>query len=236
MSNFKFGFSSCYVNALSKFMAKNDVRYYLCGINIKQHPEGGVILTATDGHTLVTIHDEAGFSDGEYIIPLSPKLIATAKKKGAWHKRAHSVLYDGELLHVTLKPLDKELDIRLSSETVLHSEFASPKDGKYPPLGGIFENLKPAAASLIGFDPELVGRIQHCTDVGISGAEFYICGENHQLVAISGSQRQFISVIMPMKLDDRLGSFDLPSHAQVHVDAYIKHKASLDNQTLSKVA
>ena len=45
MNDFKFGFSPVYVKALSKLMAKNDVRHYLKGFNIKPHPKGGVILS-----------------------------------------------------------------------------------------------------------------------------------------------------------------------------------------------
>lgn len=54
-----------YLPMLAAFAAKNDVRYFLNGFHVKPHPEKGVILTATDGHCLINIHDEDGFSDGE---------------------------------------------------------------------------------------------------------------------------------------------------------------------------
>ena len=70
-----------YLPMLAAFAAKQDARYYLNGFHVKPHPEKGVILTATDGHCLVTIHDEDGFTDGDYIYPISKELLKAANKK-----------------------------------------------------------------------------------------------------------------------------------------------------------
>jgi len=237
VSDFKFGFSPIYVNALSKFISKNDVRHHMRGISIKPHPCGGVILSATDGSSLVTIHDDLGFSDGEYIIPISAKFIAAAKKKHSKPVPSQSILYDGKQLFITIFGLDHDKDLELDADTVLHTEFAKEIDGRFPHLGSIFEDLNPIPTQRIGLDPKLFGRLKHCTDAGkYYGAECYFFGEYNSLISISGTKRQFVTVIMPMRLDQSKSTFELPSHAKVHVDLYHAHKAALDAEKLDKAA
>lgn len=44
--------SAKYVAMIAPFISKEATRYHLGGIHIMPHPKGGVLMTATDGHTL----------------------------------------------------------------------------------------------------------------------------------------------------------------------------------------
>jgi len=41
-------------------VSRDEFRYYLHGVYIQPHPDGGAVLVGTDGHRLIAIHDLAG--------------------------------------------------------------------------------------------------------------------------------------------------------------------------------
>lgn len=55
----------------------SDIRYYLKGVIIEPHPDGGVYVVATDGVRLSVTHDLEGRADGEWVCAI-PKPIAAA--------------------------------------------------------------------------------------------------------------------------------------------------------------
>jgi hypothetical protein len=69
---------------VAPYKAVHDIRYYLNGISIKPFAGGGVIVCATDGHQLAMAHDATGHADAEYIVPITPQLIAAARSKDAY--------------------------------------------------------------------------------------------------------------------------------------------------------
>jgi hypothetical protein len=53
-----------------------ETRYYLNGVYVQSHPEKGVLLTATDGHRLVCIHDLDGECSSAQIINIDAKAVS----------------------------------------------------------------------------------------------------------------------------------------------------------------
>jgi hypothetical protein len=43
------------------FMAQEDIRYYLNGVNIRPLDDQGVMIVATDGHRYVVVRDQHGY-------------------------------------------------------------------------------------------------------------------------------------------------------------------------------
>lgn len=68
---------------IARFMASADVRYYLNGINVRPHPDGGVAIAATDGHALIVHREREGQCSGEMTLQLRPATLAAAKAKPA---------------------------------------------------------------------------------------------------------------------------------------------------------
>ena len=84
-----------YLAALLPFVSEDLTRYYLTGINVRPCPQGGVVLCATDGHTLGAIHDAGGYADGEYVIEFEKDSIFKLALEKAFETRK-DVSEDGE--------------------------------------------------------------------------------------------------------------------------------------------
>lgn len=72
-----------YFAAVNLFAAVRDVRYYLEGVFIEPHPVKGVILVATDGHTLGLLHDPDGWVAAPIIVgDITKQLISACSVLG----------------------------------------------------------------------------------------------------------------------------------------------------------
>ena len=198
-----------YLPMLAAFASKIDVRYYLNGFHVKPHPEKGVILTATDGHCLVTIHDEDGFSDGDYIYPISKDLVKAANKKHL-PPIQNIFINDGVAMltsicdildtFTTFEALDAQ-----ARKLIAHIEFISPIDARYPNIGRVFklrlseENSKPT--STIGMNVNLLSRLSKLNYCKINGAVLHV-SEKNSLIAVMGLKKEIVAMIMPMTLDE----------------------------------
>ena len=204
----KVKFDKAYLPILASFMAVNDVRYYLNGFHVKPHPEKGVILTATDGHRLVTIHDKKGFSDGEYILPISKPLNAAAKKRNVIPLNSVQfidnkvyVLFhnDGDEWEADFFKDDKDVNINLVS----HVEYFSVIDGRFPNTNRIFSSLKLKATKNIGINVDYVGKLKSVvTCKKFPSLNLMLSGNNGVVCAVSGYDKEIVSIVMPARFDD----------------------------------
>lgn len=74
-------FDAAALAPVAMFMAKRDIRYYICGIHVMPHPEQGVYIVGTDGHRLAIWHDQKGQCDKPRTLTITTGLIAAAKKR-----------------------------------------------------------------------------------------------------------------------------------------------------------
>lgn len=63
------------------FMAQNDIRYYLNGINIRPLEDDTVMIVATDGHRYVVIRDQHGYAEKEVIVSIKKDGLKTCNAK-----------------------------------------------------------------------------------------------------------------------------------------------------------
>ena len=75
------------LHAAFQIAGENDVRFYLNGVYVTPHKDGGVLLTATNGVSAVFIHDVNGYTDVDVIVA---RFKITAKDRKA--KSAITVL------------------------------------------------------------------------------------------------------------------------------------------------
>lgn len=75
--------SAIAVKLVYPFIAKNDVRYYLCGVNIRPLEDGAVMLTATDGHRYIVIRDPNGFTEAEITVRVDKDGLKHASEAGS---------------------------------------------------------------------------------------------------------------------------------------------------------
>lgn len=71
--------------AVQLFSGKQDVRFYLNGVFIEPNPEGGIVMTATNGVCGMSVVDKDGSCDAPGIIPRLPETWLKAfRGKATW--------------------------------------------------------------------------------------------------------------------------------------------------------
>ncbi|MFT6920033.1 MAG: hypothetical protein ACJA2G_002681 [Cognaticolwellia sp.] len=200
-------FNNIYLEMLYEFMTKNDVRYYLNGFHVKPHSETGIILTATDGHRLVTIYDKDGFSDGEYIFPITKSLLSAAKKKllSKGLPLNNVTIINGKALvtaicHDSFPVNENILD---SGNGVTYIEFISQIDGKFPDIGNLFSRMgEPKPVSNIALNTRYLSALNKIVDSRFTLASLHLYGPNDSVVAVAGMDKNIVAVIMPGRIGD----------------------------------
>ncbi len=202
----KIKFNKDYLQMLAAFAAIKDVRYYLNGFHIKPHPEEeGVILTATDGHKLVTIHDETGYSDGDYIFPITKELLAASKKRFTENKLPlNEIQIVGNKAYVLFAEegcegfFESEEDD--SVERIHHVEYIKDIEGRFPNTKRIFDKLEYKDVSTVCVNPSYIGQlVKICVNAKMPYINLMFCGVNSSIVAVSGLNKEIVAVIMPAR-------------------------------------
>lgn len=63
--------SAVAVKLVFPFVAQQDIRFYLNGINIRPLEDGTVMVVATDGHRYMVVRDPHGYAEKEIIVSIS---------------------------------------------------------------------------------------------------------------------------------------------------------------------
>lgn len=139
------------VKLVFPFMAQDDIRYYLCGINIRPLDDGSAMIVATNGHRYIVVRDPNAYIEKELIVSVSKD----AMKHMASGKHTLDVMSDGNVL--------------ISGE-VAQPLFIQPGngiiEGKYPRIERV--------ASTIGYKEGIQGAVnpQYLHDALVIGKTF----------------------------------------------------------------
>lgn len=63
--------SAIAVKLVYPFIARNDVRHYLNGVNIRPLEDGSTMVVASTGHRYIVVRDPGGFAEREIIVSIS---------------------------------------------------------------------------------------------------------------------------------------------------------------------
>ncbi|MGF6697653.1 hypothetical protein OKW38_002265 [Paraburkholderia sp. MM5496-R1] len=66
------------------FIARQDIRYYLNGVNIRPLDDDTAMIVATDGHRYVVVHDQHGYAEREIIVSVSKDGLKSANAKSTF--------------------------------------------------------------------------------------------------------------------------------------------------------
>jgi hypothetical protein len=200
----KFRFNAKYAAVLAEFAAVKDVRYYLNGAFITKHPDHGVLLMATDGHTAVIIHDPEGETNGDHIFPMSKAMVSASKKRHAGIiPEAIEVI--GEAAHVRLFKEDLSYDPSITSSDI-HVEHCRIVDGKYPDMSRIVSSGDPKP-SVITINPSYAARLAKVgkhMGLGHSAISCFTYGETSSMAVRLANVPEALFIIMPMTKDDNI--------------------------------
>lgn len=81
------------------FVAQQDIRFYLCGINIRPLDDGSAMVVATNGHRYIVVRDPHGYVEKEIIVSISKDALkhATNGKNTLDVMSNGSAMFSGEV-------------------------------------------------------------------------------------------------------------------------------------------
>jgi DNA polymerase-3 subunit beta len=201
-----------YFAAMNVFRAERDVRYYLEGIFIEPHPEKGVILVATDGHTLGVIHDPDGWVAAPVIVGgISKKLISACASKGIEHRMTvPKLLYISQ--HGAVVTGDKQVfdEVNPFGPLALHMSKIDIIDGKFPDYRKVIGLNREVSATFPCINSLYLARLHAVAKILVPsykygwGVEMISSGrDTTTLVRITSCEleQRFLAVLMPMRTD-----------------------------------
>lgn len=186
-------FQAKYLRSIFPFAAVGDIRYYLCGIYIEPHPDGGAILVATNGHVMMVIRDEFAHCSERALFKVSRDALkhCTERLKG----------------NVTINPITERLTI--SGGYPVGELYVQPGkcliDGpdKFPNYRKVlpkFDQLKRALAdSLNNFYVITAAKAIDINSKFGNGMKFWQASNFGPVLVRYDRAPEYIVVIMPMR-------------------------------------
>jgi len=181
------------VAAVAQFRAKQDIRYYLCGVYVEPIPTGGALIVATNGHALGLWRDKTATVERAAILRTDPELVAACANK------------DAKILQI--------IDDRLTVVDKKGFElFVQPKrekwelEGTYPNWRRVIPETGEELKLFDALNPNLVSTVEQALKIGTNGARFSGItfnqpAANGAILVTSNSQaaQDFLAVIMPLR-------------------------------------
>lgn len=233
---------------MALFMAKQDVRYYLNGISVEPHPDGGAIIAATDGHRLAVIHDPDGWCTSQIIVgDIKKTLLDACKKKARRHyqEEAPAALWIGQHGSVVTRlptvqageKAEHQSPVDLFGELSLYACKTSIVDGKFPDWRRVinterkgnkehFPTINAGYLHDVSLAQDIIlGKSNHVRGVSIEPF-----GETCSIVVrtLGGELHdRFVALIMPMRQDR--AATTLPAFLPQEVAPKIELKTTLND-------
>jgi hypothetical protein len=184
------------------FIAKGDIRYYLNGINVRPHPDGGAVICATNGHAFGAIYDRSAACEHEVILSLDEAMKDAIKaKKGGYR----SVVLRGDHLAV----VDRD------GEEIYLQPGLIEMEAKYPRYETVIPNVESLAPGLVGtYGSSLLARCKKAAAAAarardldpsrFSGMQFFSMDglPGSRAVVRFSFEPDFVGVLMSMRDDE----------------------------------
>jgi DNA polymerase-3 subunit beta len=201
-----------YFAAMNVFRAERDVRYYLEGIFIEPHPVKGVILVATDGHTLSVIHDPDGWTAAPVIVGgISKKLISACASKGIEHRMTvPKLLYISQQGAVVTGDSQVFDEVNPFGPLALHMSKIDIVDGKFPDWRRVVGMKRDDVPAFPCVNAVYLARLEAVAKLLIpnhkygQGIELIPAGRAQSMICRFTSndlENRFLALIMPMHND-----------------------------------
>lgn len=199
-----------YFAAINLFAAVKDVRYYLNGVFIEPHPVKGVVIVATDGHTLALLHDPDGWVKAPIIVgDISKALISACAFKGsAKRQNVPTRLYLSE--HGAVVDTDEQAQVETTinpfSASVSHLSKISLIDGKFPDYRRVIQTERSETVAFPCVNVTYMARLDAALRILVpgrtyNGVEFRCTGRNDSMIARFTQpdlEQRFLALLMPM--------------------------------------
>lgn len=205
--------SAAALAAASLFASKEETRYYLNGVYITPHHDGGVLCVATDGHRMGVVWDETGAANAPWICSLPSAIHAAIMKRRGRDpfcspSRVHFRAGAAYVLSEAFPSLNDPLVL---SDAHLAVAYAPPIEGSFPDWRRVFAPVKEGETStpIVGFNPAYLASFGRAAEILKGGPKHVNCVQlimgskpgDPVAVHLEGVSN-FTGVIMPMRGDD----------------------------------
>jgi hypothetical protein len=180
------------------FMAKDDIRYYLNGINVRPHKGGGAIIVATNGHTLGAIRDPRATCEHEVILRFDTRM-QQACAAGLSDDR--EIVMIGDRLAV-VDNAGREVYIQAGEPEI---------EGNFPRYERVIPKLETLQPGLVGtYSAAVLAPVEKAamtiakrSKASYSGLQFFNVSGDPNLCAVVRLpvEPEFVAVLMPMRDD-----------------------------------
>ena len=125
-----------YFAAIHQCAAQKDVRYYLNAVHIEPHPQGGVVVVATNGHFMGAIHDPDGWIapgvQSVLIGAVSKRLLSACMARRGPDGEPPALLWIAEKYSLVSSLEDAAEEPELFGQHAHLTERTELVDGKFP--------------------------------------------------------------------------------------------------------
>lgn len=193
-----------YFGLISAFISDNDNRHTLEGVCIEPHPVKGVLLIATDGHTMGVIHDETGHCDPDAkgTIIAATKDVVKACKADREAANMTDVVRSVTLAKAGLVVGEVYEDAILPQFSQFVKVTGAVIDGTFPEWRRVVP--REAEGGFATYDPDLLAGFKFPKFWGFQtqGMTVFTNGESGPALVRVAGLPEFAGVIMPMKGDN----------------------------------
>jgi hypothetical protein len=208
VKNFSLSVNARYFAIAAAVAAKGDVRYYLNGVSVEPGPKGkGAIMVGTDGHRLIAMHDPNGICKQQVILSTSPQMLSACTKSPARSRFIDIMLTLDDNNSLAIGPggnSDSELQFKPHYRHPIDPRI----DGKYTE----WRRVVPARDDVIpgipgGYNGSYLHdfcKIAKLVDGRHGGITFFQHkegGEHKTLLIRSTGNKDFLGLLMPMRVD-----------------------------------
>jgi hypothetical protein len=212
----------CIVNAdlfrrAYECVSTEEMRYYLNGVLVETHPDGGAILVATDGRILVAIRDKEALVEGGCgIVHVNREVLAACRKNGGLRRVFDSrsevplhLFVEGPRAAVA-KRVSDELDgdrrwdiVRAPDQSCeAYQWHGALIDGTFPDWRKVVPKEPADAVYPSSFNPALVARLDAALCRPKSGSSVSLTptkGEIAPMIAHGDGSVDGFGVLMPLR-------------------------------------
>ncbi|NDI85112.1 beta clamp domain-containing protein [Undibacterium crateris] len=187
-------FQAKYIKMLNSFVAKGGARYYLEGVFISPHKDGGAVLVATNGHAMLCIRDVLAICDQE----INCRIDSDAVRKSAKNSQIKAgVMCQVDTETQRLMLLDGTFEIYVQPNKCLIT------GAKYP----VYQRVLPDFAALTEKVPQAISMnvLAHLFGMGLKdtrmqSVRFWSSGDESSPVIVQfGLVPEAVAIMMPMR-------------------------------------
>lgn len=180
-----------YYREAGAFVTKEQSRYTLCAICLEPHPENGVVIIATDGHTMAIFHDAEGKCDEPFNL--------------FWREWVSSVCLDGRVLVVNedhsvdvIKAQRHRGEYKETAEARFLDLIADAPDIRFPSWRPVIPDQSTTLRLSLNFR-----YLEACSLSGTGGTpvELFVKDNESQIVVTAYGRDDFVGIVMPCTHD-----------------------------------